>query len=259
MLDNIKIQKDFIKNSFNDKIEKYRINTFFDILYSIIFTILAFFLLSTSLVSSIAALLMALLLFPKSFEYIQRKINVKINKDLKTAIIFILFLLMGYSASKSFNVNTTLQKQEEQKSSLNDTLYKVDRVVDGDTIDVFVNNEPIRIRLIGIDAPETGGGNTKTECYADEAKAYLSDFLNNKSVRLEKDETQGDTDKYNRQLRYVYLDDINANLNMIEKGYAKEYTYDKPYKYVDDFENAENISSDLKIGIWNPQNCKTQL
>ncbi|EKD90328.1 MAG: hypothetical protein ACD_31C00009G0003 [uncultured bacterium] len=83
--------------------------------------------------------------------------------------------------------------------------------------------------------------------------------MNNKSVRLEKDETQGDTDKYNRQLRYVYLDDINANLNMIEKGYAKEYTYDKPYKYVDDFENAENISSDLKIGIWNPQNCKTQL
>ena len=122
---------------------------------------------------------------------------------------------------------------------------------------MLYNDEPIRIRLIGIDAPETGGGNTKTECYADEAKTYLSDLLNNKSVRLEKDETQGDKDKYNRQLRYVYLDDINANLNMIERGYAKEYTYDKPYKYVEDFENAENIASNLKIGIWNPQICKS--
>ncbi|EKD90325.1 MAG: hypothetical protein ACD_31C00010G0001 [uncultured bacterium] len=54
----------------------------------------------------------------------------------------------------------------------------------------------------------------------------------------------------------MYLDDINANLNMIERGYAKEYTYDKPYKYVEDFENAENIASNLKIGIWNPQICK---
>ena len=257
MLGNIKLQKDFIKNSVNNKIEKYKINTLFDIAYSIIFTLVAFFLLQTSFVSSLAAFLIALLLFPKSFEYLQRRIKMKINKDLKTAIIFILFLLMGYSASKSIGVNTIPQKPEEQIQNSNNTLYKVERVIDGDTIDVLVNNEPIRIRLIGIDAPETGRGNTKTECYADEAKAYLSYFLNNKTVRLEKDETQGDKDKYNRQLRYVYLDDINANLNMIERGYAKEYTYDKPYKYVEDFENAENIASNLKIGIWNPQICKS--
>jgi len=228
-------------------------------MYSAVFLVFAFYLLPINLLSSLASLIIAILLFPKTFEYIQRKTGIKIKNDLKTAIISLLFLLMGFSASKSIGLNTESQNQKESKPKTNNStkniLYKVDRVLDGDTVDVIYNNELMRIRLIGIDAPETGGGNTKKECYADESKKYLTDLLNNDYVKLENDETQNDKDRYDRSLRYVFLEELNINKDLVEKGYAKEYTFDKPYKYSEEFLNAEKSAINLKIGIWNPQIC----
>lgn len=91
-------------------------------------------------------------------------------------------------------------------SSSNKEIIDIIKVIDGDTI--TINNEIIR--LIGIDASEKGSG-----CY-DEAKERLEELLANKDaseIRLEKD--ADDKDKYNRSLRYLYVEnnDINNLIN----------------------------------------------
>ena len=251
MFENIKTKKQNFNLSINNKIEKYKIKTFFSILYSLIFLISAIFLLRTSIIASLAALLTAVILFPKSFEFIQKKVKIQINRDMKMGLIFVLFVLVSLYTPKS-----KPQSTEKQPTGLEDKLYSVEKVIDGDTVDVSDGDKMLKIRLIGIDAPETGAGNTQEECYAKESEVYLSDTLNGKQVKLEADTTQDDKDKYDRLLRYVYLDGVNVNKSLLENGYAKEYTYDTAYKYSQDFINAENAAKEQNLGLWNPQDCK---
>ena len=72
------------------------------------------------------------------------------------------------------------------------------------------------------------------------------------SVRLDKDESQSDRDKYNRLLRYAIMEDgNNFNERMISEGLAREYTYKIPYKYQKEFKLAEQEARKAKKGLWN--------
>lgn len=75
----------------------------------------------------------------------------------------------------------------------------VTNVVDGDTVDVALNGQNFRIRLLGIDTPERG------QCYSDESTAKTREWLLGKTVSLEADASQGDTDQHGRLLRYIWL------------------------------------------------------
>ena len=76
-------------------------------------------------------------------------------------------------------------------------------------------------------------------------------MLDGKQVRLEPDVSQGDRDKYNRLLRYVYLEDATlVNKLLIQEGYAHEYTYRIPYTYQVEFEDAERDAREQKRGLW---------
>ncbi len=131
------------------------------------------------------------------------------------------------------------------------TTVVVTRVIDGDTIDVLQNGETHRIRLIGINTPETVDPRKPVECFGTEASTYLKNLLTNRTVLLETDESQGDTDKYNRLLRYVFLPDgTNVNLTMIKEGYAYEYTYNTPYQYQTEFKAAEADARENGQGLW---------
>lgn len=95
----------------------------------------------------------------------------------------------------------------------------VSRVIDGDT--VVINGESVR--LLGIDTDERGG-----DCYQD-AKKRLEELILNKEVRLESDER--DKDRYGRYLRYLFIEEENVNLKMVEEGLAIARFYeDKKYK-----------------------------
>jgi len=132
-----------------------------------------------------------------------------------------------------------------------ETLYSVTNVVDGDTIDVSINGKVERLRLIGINTPETVDPRKPVECFGVEASNKAKTLLTGKKVYLEKDITQGELDKYNRLLRYVFLEDgTNFNLLMIKEGYAYEYTYDIPYKYQTEFKNAQKVAQSNKAGQW---------
>lgn len=128
----------------------------------------------------------------------------------------------------------------------------VHEVVDGDTIKITtVSGRVESVRLIGINTPETGGPYRTKECFGNESTAAMKQRVLNKEVTLERDDTQGNRDKYERLLRYVFLGDENVNQSMIEGGYAYEYTYAKSYKYQQSFQIAERDARVHRRGIWN--------
>lgn len=135
--------------------------------------------------------------------------------------------------------------------------YPVIKVVDGDTLSVNIDGNTQTLRLIGIDTPETVHPSKPVECFGIEASNKAKQVLNGQSVRIEQDSTQGDYDKYNRLLVYVFLKDgTNFNKLMIEEGYGYEYTYDLPYKYQSEFKQAEEQAKVLKKGLWADNACQ---
>lgn len=129
----------------------------------------------------------------------------------------------------------------------------ITRVIDGDTVEVGGLG---KIRLIGIDTPETVDPRKPVQCFGREASDKAKQMLTGKKVRLESDPTQGDRDKYGRSLRYIYLEDGTFfNKWMIENGFAHEYTYNIPYKYMDEFKAAERAAQDAGRGLWSENAC----
>ena len=140
----------------------------------------------------------------------------------------------------------------------NETLAKVTRVADGDTIKVLIDNKEDTVRLIGIDAPETVDPRKPIQCFGKAASDKAKQILTGKVVVLEFDSTQGERDKYGRLLRYVFLDGLNFNKLMISEGYAHEYTYQsKPYKYTEEFINAQKQARENKKGLWADNVCSS--
>ncbi len=114
------------------------------------------------------------------------------------------------------------------------------RVVDGDTVDVRLDGQVARLRLIGIDTPETVDPRKPVQCFGREASAKAHELLDGQTITVEADTTQDDVDRYGRLLRYIWLPDGRLfNQEMIGQGYAFEYTYRVPYKYQAEFKQAE--------------------
>lgn len=130
------------------------------------------------------------------------------------------------------------------------------KVSDGDTLSVNIDGKVEKLRLIGIDTPETVDPRKPVQCFGKEASNKARELLSGKKVRLESDLTQGDKDKYDRLLRYVILEDgTNFNELMIREGYAHEYTYKDPYKYWVDFKAAEREARTNQRGLWAEDTC----
>lgn len=131
-------------------------------------------------------------------------------------------------------------------------MFKVTKVIDGDTIEIDYNGRTETIRLLGIDSPEIVDTFKPVQCFAKESSDFAKKTLIGKNIFLEVDTSQPDRDKFNRLLRYVFLEDnTNFNLLMIKDGYGREYTYEgKNYKYRIDFETAEKEAKSNLRGLW---------
>lgn len=102
------------------------------------------------------------------------------------------------------------------------------RVVDGDTLVVDRGNGHERVRLVGVDTPETVAPNAPIECFGPEASAYVTGLLSGQTVSLDPDPGQGDTDRYGRLLRYVWVATDAGGWNSVEAlllsgGFAEPY------------------------------------
>ena len=134
--------------------------------------------------------------------------------------------------------------------------YQVMKVVDGDTMDVNIDGQVSRLRVIGIDTPETVDPRKSVQCFGIEASNKAKEILAGQYVTIESDPTQGDKDKYKRLLRYVYLPDgTDYGLFMVSNGYAHEYTYNIPYEKQSDYRQAEADARSNNRGLWSPSTC----
>jgi micrococcal nuclease len=102
------------------------------------------------------------------------------------------------------------------------------RVVDGDTLVIDRGNGDERVRLVGVDTPETVAPNAPIECYGPEASAYVTDLLAGATVSLDPDPSQADADRYGRLLRYVWVASDAGAWNSVEAlllsgGFAEPY------------------------------------
>ena len=124
-----------------------------------------------------------------------------------------------------------------------------------DTIHVSVNDQKVKIRMIGLDTPEVVDPRKPVQCFGREASARAKTILGGQAVYLETDPSQDTIDKYGRTLAYVWVNGRLFNLDMIADGYAFEYTYDLPYRYQADFKAAENDARAQSRGLWSPGAC----
>lgn len=142
-------------------------------------------------------------------------------------------------------------------SSTPDTkLYRVIRVVDGDTVKVDIDGGE-SVRVIGIDTPETVHPDKPTECGGQEATAAARALLEGKRVAVVHDSSQGRRDRYGRLLAYLDIPQAgDFGEAMLRKGHAKEYTYADPYQRRETYRSAEQQARAAGRGVWG--SCTTQ-
>jgi micrococcal nuclease len=163
---------------------------------------------------------------------------VRVRRFIPLLITFIIFLGVEFFYSPNvdiFQKSPTISEEALPK-------VKVTRVIDGDTIEIESGE---KVRFIGIDTPEISG---RTDCYGNESKEYLKNFLDGKEIKLEKDVSE--KDKYGRLLRFVYLEDVLVNKKIVEDGYARVSTFPPDVKFQDMFLEAQESARNGRLGLW---------
>ena len=155
---------------------------------------------------------------------------------IKKIIIIITIFLIG--------INFTYAKEQVQFSSC----------VDGDTIKITFNNKIYTVRMLAIDTPESVHPTKGVEYQGKEASEYTCNLIKNaKKIELEYDDNSDKTDKYDRLLAWVFVDDILLQKELVANGYAKiAYLYDD-YKYTKELETNQELASAKGIGIWDKE------
>ena len=131
----------------------------------------------------------------------------------------------------------------------------VTKVIDGDTFWADDGSEKgIKIRLIGVDAPESRNVFKKVVGYfGKESKQYMTSLIAGKKVRLVYDIDP--LDQYGRTLAYVYLQDGTfVNAELVKQGYAMVMTVPPNVKYAEKFVKLERRARKNNRGLWNKNN-----
>lgn len=128
--------------------------------------------------------------------------------------------------------------------------FLVTKVVDGDTIEL---QSGIKVRLIGIDTPETVDPRRPVGCFGKEASNEVKGLLTGREVILQKDVS--DTDKYRRLLRYVFLPLQDGKVlfvqdYLVREGFGKVLTFPPDVKYNGQLREAEEYAKINKKGLW---------
>ncbi len=126
----------------------------------------------------------------------------------------------------------------------------VDRVIDGDTLDVITSTgNQQRIRLLGIDTPETVHPDKPVECMGPEASALAGELAPTGTTITLITDHRGDTwDDYNRRLAHVVIADTNLAHELLVRGLARVTTF--PHSLVSTYADAEVAAQHNHLGMW---------
>ncbi|WP_417203755.1 thermonuclease family protein [Acetoanaerobium sticklandii] len=144
--------------------------------------------------------------------------------------------------------NQETSKTEEAGAKL----YTVTRTIDGDTIEVLIDGNTEKIRLIGIDTPESvHPDQSKNVPEGKIASEFTKSKLEGKQVALELDVEE--RDRYGRLLAYVWIDNVMFNKTLLSEGLAQVSTYPPNVKYTNDFLALEKQARENSVGLWSQQ------
>ncbi len=176
-----------------------------------------------------------------------------------------LFLLIGCVESEwdsiedyKLNKNTEQEQNNSSNNIWSDQAFSdrcgwfdLERTVDGDTIIVRDGQVRIRVRMIGIDTPESKKEGTAIEDYALEAGDKLTEFLSGeKEVCLIDDEVGDKYDVYGRKLAYVFTSEgLDLNAEMLKVGLARGY-FSFPFERKQEFKGYEYEAREANLGLW---------
>jgi micrococcal nuclease len=126
---------------------------------------------------------------------------------------------------------------------------RVVRAVDGDTVIVQTDGREHRLRLIGVDTPESVDPRRPVQPYGKAAAAFTSNVLTGRTVYLELDVEE--RDQYGRLLAYLYLEDGTFfNALLLRAGFAHVLTIPPNVKYADLFQEMARRARAESRGLW---------
>ena len=173
-------------------------------------------------------------------------------------VAFFLFLLL---VVRVWQHVADLGREPGTAESLTEGVYRVQRIVDGDTLIVAqevtrrtgrqltTNRQPARVRLLGIDAPETVKPNYPVEPWGPEATRFTEAFVAGGQVRLRFDKRR--KDRFDRFLAYVYVDQHMLNEELVRAGLARVSYYQGDSATIAlALERAEQEAKRAKRGMW---------
>jgi micrococcal nuclease len=133
----------------------------------------------------------------------------------------------------------------------NEVLITILKVIDGDTVDIDINGNTERVRLIGVNTPETKHPTKPIECFGPEASAHLTQLLpKGTHVRIERDIEA--RDRYGRMLLYLYResDNLFINLDLVSHGYGTPMSIEPNTFHRNDFVHAAALAETTNEGLW---------
>lgn len=160
--------------------------------------------------------------------------------------------------SKASERKKQIQPAENQSKVLVSKAY-ITRIVDGDTVVISIGGREEKVRMTGINTPETHHPAKPVEFYGQEAEAYTKSRLSGKTVYLEKD--VGERDQYGRLLAYVWLSEPFSgsekevreklfNARLLIDGYAQVMTIQPNVKYSELFLKLQSEARLAERGLW---------
>ena len=178
-----------------------------------------------------------------------------------TGLLFGICIIVVVGCIPAENVpKTEPQNQHTQTDVTNqdpaeENLVLVERVIDGDTFEISGDE---RVRLIGVDTPETVKPGTFPEPYGQEASDFTKSKLEGQHVELVFDVQE--RDQYGRFLAYVYLDDGTFfNELLVREGYGMVYTVPPNVAHRDTFLEAQRYAMENGLGIWGISDVNDEL
>ncbi len=197
----------------------------------------------------------------------------KYGQSLLFLILFVVFIVLRFQGENEIIappvksvvpvvevLPEAVSSTQRVMSSVTSTVFGVvTRVVDGDTADVLVEGmvSSTRIRLLGINTPESVDPRRPVQCFGKEASRVLKEWIQGERVMLVEDPQADDRDKYGRWLRTIVLEDeTDVNATLVLQGYAQAYV-DFPMTKTRraELRALQRQAEAAKAGLWNEATC----
>ncbi len=161
------------------------------------------------------------------------------------------FIIVGVLAIAGCNAVTAAPTTTTSAPGEVEANAVVEFVIDGDTVDVVIEGRSVRVRLIGIDTPETKKPETPVECFGPEATAFTTQLLPvGTSIRIERDVVG--RDDFGRLLGYVYRadDGIFVNYEVMRQGFGQPLSIPPNDTFAELFADAARAAEADDAGLW---------